>query len=233
MTDEELAARLRTVLPIADENTVEQDTDPHPFVRKEETRLREQAARWAKYDLPVIQPLATLSEYAEANQKRVDLVAEISAIEQELRTAVNERNHGLALERESRIDRQVSDILAGRADNAFNTFEELNAKISRLSQRLAAYDRAWRTQMEVVTAIRSECSIDAVEAVKPAHRGAVGNIVKAIDQLRVALDRETAIRHVLSDAGYDVRLPSFGLYQTFGPDSPLSDTDRRAREYTR
>ncbi len=203
------------------------------FVRVIVNGARDTKTRWAAYDLPPVTPLDAFADYVEAATKRREIALENSKCVKDLDKAVTAIARGFAAIRDEETSRQADDILAGRKEEAFQGFEELRAQQARLTQRLKAYGEALRRQDEVVAAIKSERSIDAAEIMAPTHRDAVKAISDALVQLRLALDREEAVRAAVVDEGYDARLPSFSCGGIFGLNGRLEELDRLSREYVR
>ncbi|WP_156363608.1 hypothetical protein [Sphingomonas sp. Leaf357] len=219
------------------ENTVRaddwEDADEPWTLRALKRGERETLLRWSKYRLPNVTPLASFADYAAAAEKRADIARARSVSETELRKAVTEIARGIAARQEDQTAKQAQAILDGRANEAFEGFEELKSQQARLSQQLKVYGVALRTQEGVVAEIRSERSIDAADAMRPAHQAAVADIAVAVAQLREAFDREEAARTLVTKAGYDARLPSFSPGTAMRQGGQLDEIERRAREYTR
>jgi hypothetical protein len=212
---------------------IDQDDPEEPlFVRSMRRVARETVARWATYRLPNVTPLASFADYAAAANKRREIAIERSANEKELSATVTAITRGFVAREEDETERHAQAILDGRANEAFEGFEELKSQQARLTRQLKAYVVAIRTQDEAIAAIRSERSIDAAETMVPAHRDAVTAIASAIRQLREAFDREEATRTLVTNAGYDSRLPSFGSGAIM-QGGHLEDIERRAHEYIR
>lgn len=203
------------------------------LVRSWERMARDQKTRWATYGLPAITPLTSFADFAAAATKRRDLAVARTACEKDLRKAVTAIARGMAGRNDDETERQARDILDGRPEEAFEGFEELRSQVARLTQRVKSYGQAIRMQDEAVATIRSERSIDAAEAMASAHRAAVAAIADAITQLREAFDREDAARTLVTDAGYDARLPVFAAGPLMRPGNQLDNIERQAREYIR
>lgn len=214
--------------------SIEREDANEPLFLRSMTRMaKETLARWATYRLPNVTPLASFADYAAAAKKRADIAIARSEHEKELSKAITAITRGFAARQDDETERHAQAILAGRGNEAFEGFEELKSQQARLSQHVKAYASALRGQDEIVATIRSERSIDAAETMSPAHHEAVTAIATAIAQLREAFDREEAARTLVTNAGYDARLPSFASGTTMRPGGQLDEIERRAREYVR
>jgi hypothetical protein len=194
---------------------------------------RDIKTRWSSYDLPTVTPLSSFADFSAAAAKRREVAIERSACEKELSKAVTAIARGMAARRDEETDRQARDILDGRPEEAFVGFEELRTQVARLTQRQKAYCEALRIQDEHLATIRSERSIDAAASMSAVHRDAAGAIAEAVSQLRIALDREEAIRVSVTQAGYDARLPNFAMPNLFGNNGRFDELERLTREYAR
>jgi len=233
-TTENTMTTTATLAPHAAANTLDDEDANEPlFLRSMARAARATIGRWATYRLPTVTPLANFADYAAAAEKRRLLAVDRTASEKELNKAVTAITRGMAARQDDETDRHAQAILDGRAAEAFEGFEELKSQVARLSQRVKAYAKALRMQDETVATIRSERSIDAAETMAPAHRDAVTAIAVAIAQLREAFDKEEAARTLVTNAGYDARLPSFAPGNSMRVGGPLDEIERRAREYVR
>lgn len=193
----------------------------------------ERKARWETYDLPSVTPISTFADYAAAIAWRSSLAQARANDLLELSKATTAISRGFAARQDDETERKVQAVMAGRPNEAFDGFEELNGKVARLRDSTTIQSIAVSRQDETIATIRSERSIDAAEAMAPAHRDAVAAIVAAIAQLRVAFDREEAARSKVKDAGYDDRLTNFGSGNLLRVGSQLNEIERRAVEYSR
>ncbi|WP_156359846.1 hypothetical protein [Sphingomonas sp. Leaf10] len=211
--------------------TTDIDADSPILTRAIVREGQQMAARWATYQLPAITPLASFADYADASAKRRAIALERTDIEKELNKAVTSIAVGMAGRQDDETERQARAILEGRPHEAFEGFEELNSQVARLRQKLKGYAQALRRQDEVVADIKSERSIDAAAAMEAAHRDAVRSIAAAIGLLREAFDREEACRTLVTQAGYDDRLPNFAGGRLIRGNEMVADIERRATEY--
>lgn len=213
---------------------VRDHSDVSLLVRDMAQADRQRQAGLAAYKLPTITPLSSFADYAAAAAKRYELATTLSATHRELQETVTAISRGFAANRDSETDRQAKDLLAGKPEEAFDGFEELNSQRARLHQRAKAYNRAVAMQDEIIAGIRSDRSIDAAEVMSEAHRDAVAGIADAIARLREACHREQAARTAVVAGGYDDRLPHMGLMShLLGPVGQLDAAESRAREYLR
>ncbi|MFB0875336.1 MULTISPECIES: hypothetical protein [unclassified Sphingobium] len=171
----------------------------------------------APHDTTEIEPVGTHPAHAEAEGTLRRLKESRDAIERELFDLEAEITAALIAERESE-DAAALRLIDG--DDAPDIgVEDMQARATKLRNRLGAFKRAIAMQRARLREIRADASSAAAFALLPRHRLAVAGIVAAMEGLRRAIDAEREVRAQLSDAGYDQRL------QDFTPPMVLSDAD--------
>jgi len=168
-------------------------------------------------------PLQEHQDYAKLAADHLRIGTQRAQLEKELRETVTALARGMAAYNKQNIDKQVQAIIDGVEDRAAHGFEEMKARQVRLEDEVRRYGRAQvkvRTEMEV---LRSERSIDAADAVRQAHRAICGMISDACAALQKSLRDHARLQDIVTDAGYDHRLPELkGI-------SDLAELESRAR----
>jgi predicted nucleic acid-binding Zn-ribbon protein len=167
-----------------------------------------------------------LSEACSALRAEADTIkAEIRRLE--LRAAELPETGSL-----SEIDRIARAELDGNAETADETAADLVARIATLKTRHAITRHKFNLKLQELQTMRSEMSLDAVEAFRPEHKAAVAQVLAAWAALREAMAAERATRSAFAEAGYDQRLPEYGpqvVFVDYGYD--ICRWEVAAREY--
>lgn len=206
---DELALRRR-------EHRLESDGRRHTQARDE---VRE------RYSIGIV-PLAQQEDYAKLAAKHLDIGTRRAKLDREQTDTVTAIARGMASFNKNRIEHQAQSIIDGSVE-AFQGFEEMKSRSARLESEVKAHSQALRMLRDQMESIKSDRSIDATEAARPAHNLAVADISEACAMLLKALRDEALIREIVTDAGYDNRLPAFqGI-------KDIAELQSRARDYAR
>lgn len=174
-----------------------------------------------------LDPLSDAEDYAELAAKHLSVGTRMAELDEELREANLELARGISAFNKNKIERRAQDIIDGVADDASRGFEEMRARSARLESELSSHVHAKGLLWSKMQAMRSERSIDAVEAVRPAHRRVVTTIAEACERLLAAIRDEQHMREIVTNAGFDNRLPAFQST------ADLVELELRARAYVR
>ena len=175
----------------------------------------------------ILTPLEQHDDFAELAAKHLRIGTRLSALDRELRETITSIARGMSAFNKHKIEHQAQAIIDGVDAEAFQGFEEMKSRSVRLDSEVKSHARALGQVRAEMEAIRSERSIDAAEAVRPIHAKVVGVIADACATLQKALRDEALIREIVTDAGFDSRLPTFqGI-------KDIAELESRAREYAR
>jgi hypothetical protein len=172
-------------------------------------------------------PLAEHSDYAELAAKHLRIGTRRAELSRELSETITSIARGMSAYNKHRIERQAQAIIEGVETEAFQGFEELRTRQARLESEVRSHVKAQGQVWSEMETMRSERSIDAAEAVRPAHMSIAAVIADACATVQEALRLEVAIRDAAKDAGYDDRLRNLqGI-------ASLAELESRARECAR
>ncbi|WP_271299649.1 hypothetical protein [Sphingomonas sp. CV7422] len=189
-------------------------------------RKQESDAVKERFEIQLV-PLAEHPDYAELAVKHLRIGTRRAELSRELSETITSIARGMSAYNKHRIDRQAQAIIDGVEADPFQGFEELRSRQTRLENEVRSHVRAQAQVWSDMETMRSERSIDAAEAVRPAHMSIASVIADACATLQEALRLETAIHDVAKDAGYDDRLRNLqGI-------ANLAELESRARECAR
>lgn len=173
-----------------------------------------------------VTPLAQLNDYAVLAAKHLDIGTRRAKLDREQSETVTALARGLASFNEQKVEHQAQSLING-SSQSFHGFEELKSRAARLGDEVLAHSEALRMLREQMDNIKSDRSIDVAEQVHSAHVRAVSEIADASATLLRALRDEALIREIVTNAGYDGRLPTFqGIMD-------IATIESRARDYVR
>jgi hypothetical protein len=170
-------------------------------------------------------PLVEHEDYAVLAAKHLRIGTRRAELDRELRETITALARGMAAYNKHRVEHQAQAVIDGVDGNTFQGFEEMRSRQVRLENEVSIHSQALRQLWPEMETIKSERSIDAAESARPAHTKVVGVIADACATLLKALRDEALIREVVTDAGFDSRLPIFqGI-------KDIAELESRAREY--
>lgn len=151
-------------------------------------------------------PLGEHEDYAKLAATHLRIGTRQAELDRELVETNTSLARGMSAYNKNQVEHQAQAVIDGDESGAFQGFEELRSRQARLESELRSHAEALGTIRAKMLAMRSERSIDAAEAVRPAHRSVAAAIAEACVTLREALQMETAIHDILKEAGFDDRL---------------------------
>ena len=106
----------------------------------------------------------------------------------------------------SQIEDRAVALARGEISPPRDDLETLRAQANTLRLDQADYRRALAIRRNSLAEIKAHLSAPASAQMQPAHRAAVRKILAGIEMIQVGLKEEEAVRHALTEAGYDCHL---------------------------